>query len=211
MINILLADDHFLLREGMKHLLNSYNDINVVAECDNGTDTIKTINKMQNIINVVIIDITMPGQNTLEIIMQISKEFPLISTIVLTAHAEEVYAIRALKTGASSYLTKNQPPSIIIDAIRKVASGGKYITEKTANILAENINNAPNKALHTALSNREYTVLIMIASGYSLNEIADKLGLSNRTITTYKLRIFKKINLKSIAEIVRYSIENNLI
>lgn len=210
MIHILLADDHILLREGLKHLLDSYADMTVVVETDNGTHLMETVINMKGQIDVAIIDLNMPGQDALDVIQKLSNKHPEISTIVLTAHDEKDYALRSLKAGANSFISKRDNPQVIIDAIRKTATGGKYITESVAQVLADNIGGDSKSAKHTTLSNKEFIVFNLIASGHTTREIAEQLELSIRTINTFRQRILKKMDMKTNTQIVKYALENNL-
>ncbi|MDH3973618.1 MAG: response regulator transcription factor [Deltaproteobacteria bacterium] len=208
MINLLIADDHPIVRQGLKQILSNSGDIKVVAEAETCQETLNKVNN--NKYDVILLDLSMPGRGGLEIIQDIknSKHQPPI--LILTAYAEEQYALRALKSGASGYLVKKSAPHELVTAIKRVSSGGKYISlalaEKLAFSLASDV-----KLPHESLSNREYQVMSMIASGKMVNEIAGELSLSVKTISTHRARILNKMGMKSNAEITYYAIKQGLV
>jgi len=209
MIRIIIADDHPIVREGLKKVLEKNPDMTVADEVSTGEEL---INKARtNDYDVVLLDITMPGKGGLEILEQLKKEKPKLRILVLSIHPEEQYAIRVLKAGASGYLSKDKAPYELLEAIRKVAQGGKYVSASLAEKLAFEIENGREKPLHENLSNREYQVMCLIASGKTIKNIADELSLSARTVSTYRSRILDKMKMKSNAEITHYAIKQGLV
>ena len=209
MINILIVDDHAIVREGLKTILKLETGIAVVGMAKNAAEALKLVSS--NKPDVIILDISLPGRNGLEIIKDVKKIQPHVKIIMLSIYPEDRFAIRAFKAGASGYLTKEMAPEMIVEAIRKVSTGGKYITPAIAEKLADELNELNDKSPHERLSDREFDVMCMVGSGKSLIEIAEKLGISDRTVSTYRTRILKKMNLKNNSEIIHYVINNGLI
>lgn len=209
MINILIVDDHAIVREGLKTILKLETGIAVTGMAKNAAEALKLVSS--NKPDVIILDISLPGRNGLEIIKDIKKIQPHVKIIMLSIYPEDRFAIRAFKAGASGYLTKEMAPEMIVEAIRKVSTGGKYITPAIAEKLADELNELNDKSPHERLSDREFDVMCMVGSGKSLIEIAEKLGISDRTVSTYRTRILKKMNLKNNSEIIHYVIDNGLI
>lgn len=207
MIEILIADDHPIIREGIRSILENQLDIHVKKEVDNGIDVLEELGKEQY--DILFLDISLPKKNGLEVLEEINKRNYAIKVIVLTIHTEREYIVRSFELGALGYLTKDTFGNELIKAVRSVQMGKKYVPLGIAGELANffEYRNYPERKL----SNREYQVLIMIASGKSLKEIAYNLSLSEKTISTYRNRILKKINLRNNAEIIYYSIKNKLI
>ena len=209
MINILIVDDHAIVREGLKTILKLETGIAVVGMAKNAAEALKLVSS--NKPDVIILDISLPGRNGLEIIKDVKKIQPHVKIIMLSIYPEDRFAIRAFKAGASGYLTKEMAPEMIVEAIRKVSTGGKYITPAIAEKLADELNELNDKSPHERLSDREFDVMCMVGSGKSLIEIAEKLGISDRTVSTYRTRILKKMNLKNNSGIIHYVIDNGLI
>ena len=209
MIKVLIADDHAVVRKGLRQIISETTDIVVADEADNGHEVLEKISKKDY--DVVVLDISMPGRSGLDVLKQIKKEKPGLSVLILSIYPEEQYAIRVLKTGASGYLTKDSAPDELISAIRKVSKGGKYITPSLAEKLAVHMNSDFEKPPHELLSNREYQVMRMIASGKTVGEIAELLSLSVKTISTYRSRILVKMNMKNNSELTHYAIKNKLV
>jgi two-component system invasion response regulator UvrY len=209
MIKILIADDHAVVRKGLKQILADTPDLSVVEEAKNGNEVLSKVR--QNQYNVVILDISMPGKNGLEVLKELKRLKPKLPILVLSMHPEEQYAVRVLKAGAAGYITKESAPDELVAAIRKVSTGGKYITSSLAEKLAMELESDSIKPLHKKLSNREYTVLCMIGNGKTVNEIAAELNLSVKTISTYRSRILEKMQLKTNAQLMRYTIQNRLV
>lgn len=209
MINILIADDHPFIRQGLKKVLETSKDMLVLDEAANGNEVLDKLRGHK--FDVIILDISMPGESGLELIKTLKKEFPRLAVLVLSAYPEEQYALRALKSGASGYLTKEAATAELIGAIHKISSGGKYISASIAESLAFAIESDSEKLPHEKLSNREYEVMLMIASAKSVREIAEELSLSEKTIGTYRSRILEKMDMKNSSEITYYAMKNSLI
>lgn len=209
MIRILVVDDHTIVREGLKQILGEEKDMNVVEEASNGQEALQKIGK--NEYDCVLLDISMPGRSGLEVLKDIKALRPKLPVLILSMHSEELYAIRALRAGASGYLTKASASEELIGAIRKVSAGRKYVSTSLAEKLAVELDADASKAPHETLSDREYQVMIMLASGKTVKEIADEVCLSVKTISTYRTRIMEKMNLKKNAELTLYAIQHHLI
>lgn len=209
MLKILLADDHPVVRKGLKQIISETHDMVVGDEASNAQQVLNKVLKKDY--DVVLLDISMPGRNGLEILGELKTNRPNLPVLILSVHPEEQYAVRALKVGASGYLTKSSAPEELIRAIRIVSSGRKYVSNSMAERLASRLLTNSEKPLHETLSNREHTVMCMIASGKTTKEIAQELGLSMKTISTYRSRILDKMEMNSNAQIIRYAIENKLV
>jgi DNA-binding NarL/FixJ family response regulator len=209
MIKILIADDHAIVREGLKQILSESPDLIVIAEASSGQEVLEKISKSD--LDLVVLDIAMPGRGGLDILKEIKTQRPRLPVLMLSMYPEEQYAIRVLKSGASGYLTKESAPSELVMAIRQISQGKKYISPSLAEKLAIDLEINPDKMPHEILSDREYQVMCMIASGKTLKEIADGLSLSIKTISTYRSRILEKMNMKTNAELTHYAIKNNLV
>lgn len=209
MIDVLIVDDHPIVIAGLKQVFSVTTDIKTTGEANNGQQALEKIE--QHHYDVVLLDISMPGENGIELLKIIKAEKPNLPVIILSTHPEDQYAVRALKAGASGYVTKVANPAVLIDAIRKAATGHKYISPTLAENLANYIEVDAPHPLHENLSNREFQVMGMIASGKSINAIADELCISEKTVRTYKARIMEKLNLHNDAQLTRYAIKNNLI
>ncbi|MBW2558363.1 MAG: response regulator transcription factor [Deltaproteobacteria bacterium] len=209
MIRILVVDDHAVVREGVKQILADVSDMVVKDEAGNGPTTLEKI--AQNDYDVVLLDISMPGRSGLEILEDIKSRHPKLPVLILSMHPEEQYAVRALRAGASGYLTKASAPQELIGAIRKASSGGKYVTTSLAEKLALELGTDTEKLPHERLSNREHQVMLMLAGGKSVSEIAENIFLSSKTVSTYRTRIMDKMGMKKNAELTLYAVHNNLI
>jgi DNA-binding NarL/FixJ family response regulator len=209
MIKILIADDHPLIREGLKKTLREEHDVEVVCEARNGREVLDLIDKHD--LNVIVMDLSMPGINGLEVLSELKKNKSRLPVLILSMHPEERFAIRAFRAGAAGYLTKESAPQELINAIRKVVTGGKYITPSVAEQLAIELENNTNKLPHEILSNRELEVLCMIASDISINDIAEKLCLSVNTVHSYRSRILEKLKMKTDIELTHYALLYHLI
>ncbi|KKM14400.1 hypothetical protein LCGC14_1706490 [marine sediment metagenome] len=208
MIRILIVDDHTVVRSGIRHILSETPDISVEAEASSGHEALEQLRRIP--VDMVLLDISMPDRSGLDMLKDFRAEHPEIQILILTMHPEEQYAVRALKNGASGYLTKDSAHSELIDAIRKISSGRKYITASLAERLAGMLDINIEQSQHEKLSNRELEVMLLIASGESMTGVADALNLSIKTVSTYKSRILEKMDLRSTADIIRYAIKNNL-
>ena len=208
MIKVLIADDHTLVREGLKQVIGQHSDIEVTGEAKNGQEALEKVWKEE--FDVVLLDISMPGRSGMDILKEIKSAKPKLYVLMLSMHPEEQYAVRALKAGASGYLTKESAPDELIDAIRRVSIGLKYVTLSLAEKLAMELKFDRDKPLHEQLSDREFQVMQMIARGHTIKEIAEDLSLSVKTISTYRTRVLEKMNMKSNSDITSYLMENNL-
>jgi len=209
MIKILVADDHTIVREGLKQIVADVGDMMVADEAGNGQEALQKIREGDY--DVILLDISMPGRSGLEVLKDIRAERPKLPVLILSMHSEEQYAVRALRAGASGYLTKASAPDELIGAIRKVSRGRKYVTASLAEKLALEMDVDIRKPPHEMLSDREYQVMLMLASGKAVKEIADELCLSVKTISTYRSRILEKMNMKKNAELTLYAIQNSLV
>ena len=209
MIKVLIADDHPLVRRGVRQIISDFPDIEMTGEAGSGSELMTLI--QEQTIDVVLLDISMPGRDGLEILKQIKQEFPTVYVLMLSIYPEEQYAIRALKAGAAGYLTKAAAPDELVIAIRKIAAGGRYVTSSLAEKLAANLLKPITELPHKTLSDREYQVFLMLSSGRTVSEIAVELSLSDKTISTYRSRLIEKMGMKTNAELAPYAIMNTLI
>ncbi len=209
MIKILIADDHAIVREGLKQIVADTSDMIVTAEASDGHEVLALLSK--NNYDVVVLDMAMPGLTGLDILKQIKRETPKLPVLILSVHPEEQYAVRSLKAGASGYLTKESAPDELITAIRKISMGGKYIPSSLAEKLAFELEVDAEKPPHKTLSDREFQVMCMIAKGRTIKNIAEELFLSPKTVSTYRSRILEKMKMKSNEELTHYVINNHLI
>jgi DNA-binding NarL/FixJ family response regulator len=209
MIRVLLADDHAIVRAGLKELLTDAGDITVAGEAANGQEVMACIRAEDY--DVAVLDMSMPGRGGIELIKQVKDEKPKLRVLVLTMHSEEQYAVRALKAGASGYLTKDAAADQLVAAIRRIAAGGAYVSPETAERLVLDAAPRAESAPHTLLSDREFQVLQLIAGGKSVGEIARQLSLSVKTVSTHKTRILHKMGLANQAELIRYALEHKLL
>mgnify|MGYP001822487062 FL=1 len=209
MIRALIADDHAVVRQGLIQILGNIPEITVAGEAINGQEVLDKVRA--EAYDVVILDISMPDRSGLDILKQLKSERPKLPVLVLSMHSEDQYAVRALKAGASGYLTKDSAPDELVKAIRKVVSGGRYVGSCLAERLAFEIGADSSKLPHETLSDREFQVLRLIASGKSVTEIAAELSLSSKTVSTYRVRLLKKMNLKTNAELMHYAMQNHLV
>jgi DNA-binding NarL/FixJ family response regulator len=209
LLKILVADDHSIVREGLKQILSQVPDIVVAGEASDGN---QAVNKARNgDYDLVLLDIVMPGISGLDVLKQLKVEKPDLPILILSMYPEEQYAIRTLKAGASGYLTKESAPEELIGAIRKVCSGGKYVTSSLAEKLVSYLEVDLERPVHDLLSDREFQVVIMIASGKTVTQIADELSLSVKTISTNRSRALRKMGMKTNAEITYYAIKHGLV
>ncbi len=210
MIKILIVDDHAIVRDGLKRIINETSGMEVVDEAENGQIALEKIwNKID--IDIVILDISMPGRSGLDVLKEIKNFNSSIPVLMLSMHAEDQYALRTLKAGASGYVTKEVASTKLVDAIRKINSGSKFISEEVAELLALSLNEKNTDVPHKQLSDREYQVLTMISSGKTVIEISKELNLSDKTISTYRTRILEKMKMKTNAELTHYAISNKLV
>ena len=207
-MNILIVDDHDIVRDGLKQLLLRKFPDAVFGEGQNAQEALDRVNQGQW--DVILLDITMPGQSGLDVLKQIKTIQPETKVLMLTMHPEKQYAVRVLKTGASGYLTKETASEQVVNAVTKVLGGGTYISETFAQSLASSLG-APETTPHETLSDREYQVMRKIAAGKSGKEIAYELSLSVKTVSTYRARVLKKLNVKTNAEVIRYAMREKLV
>jgi two-component system invasion response regulator UvrY len=208
-LKILVADDHTIVREGLKQILGEVADMIVAGEASDGSETLRKIR--EDHYDLVLLDISMPGIGGLDVLKHLRSEKPDLPVLMLSMYPEEQYAVRTLKAGASGYLTKQSASDELIAAIRKVSSGGKYVTSSLAEKLASRLDTYSDKPVHERLSDREYQVVRMIASGKTVTEIADELSLSVKTISTNRTRALTKMGMKTNAEITYYAIKHGLV
>lgn len=209
MIRIVIADDHEIVRAGLKQIIADEEDMEVAGESNSGEKLIELVKK--NDYDIVLLDLKMSGMNGIEVIKHIKIIRPDIPVIVLSMHAEDQYAVRTIKAGASGYITKETAGENLIAAVKKVVSGGKYISPTLAETLADNIASGGGELPHEHLTDREFQVMCMIASGKTVTEIGAELFLSVKTISTYRQRILEKMNMKNNSDLTRYVIKNNLL
>lgn len=208
MIKVLIVDDHTLVRKGLKQILEDDTEIIVTDEAAKGKEVFDKVTK--NDYDLVLLDISLPGRNGIDVLKQLKCLKPSLPVLILSMHPEEQYAIRSLKAGAFGYLTKESAPEELFEAIKKAANGRKYITSSLAEKLAYELDNNTERPAHEILSDREYEVMRLISSGKTVKEIAEALCLSVKTISTFRSRILRKLNLKNNSQIIRYAFEQNL-
>lgn len=208
MIRLAIADDHPVVREGLKQLVNGYQDMQIIAEAVNGTEILPLLR--QHEVDILLLDISMPGGKFLDTMQRIRDEMPETKILVLSVHPEENYALRAYKAGASGYLTKEHSPEELADAIRRIYRGEKYISSFLAEELLKDHGQRNAELPHERLSNREYEILCMIGAGKRLKDIAAELFLSPKTVSAHRSHILEKLNLKTTSELVRYVLEHDI-
>jgi DNA-binding NarL/FixJ family response regulator len=208
-IRVFIADDHAIVREGLKQILAEQRDIIVAGEAENGLDAVRLFRKSK--CHVMLLDISMPDRNGIEVLKLVKKDKPDLAVLMLSMHREDQYAIRSLKAGAAGYLTKQSAPRELVTAIRQVAAGQKYISAALAQELASQVGADHEAPVHDTLSDREYQTLMMIASGMTVSDIARELSLSVKTISEYRARLLVKMKLKNSAELTHYAIRNQLV
>ena len=209
MKRVLIADDHAIFREGLKQVIATTVDMAVVDEAENGHEALSKV--QTNEYDLVILDISMPGRNGLDMLTEIKRVNRRLPVLVLSMHPEEQYAARAFKAGAAGYLTKGRPASELLDALQKISLGKRYVSASLAESLAGNLAGEGTRLPLDELSIREYQVMCLIAAGKKPQQIADSLALGVKTIGTYRARILKKMNMKSNADLTRYVLENGLV
>ena len=206
---VLVADDHATVREGIRRFLADTPDLVVAREACTSPEIFEAI--AAGDCDVVLLDISLPGRDGLDILKELKHHYPPLPVLMFSVYAEEQYAIRALKTGAAGYVTKNSEPEVLITALRKVAQGGRYVSASLAERLAMEITTDVDKPLHALLANREYQVLLMLGEGKTVKEIASVLSLSVKTISTYRRRILHKLHLHTTADLIRYVLSQQLL
>ncbi len=208
MTKVLIADDHPILREGLKRILETADDLQVVAEATTGPETLDRTRTSRP--DVVLLDVSMPGRDGLEVARDLKRLDRNLRILILTVHPEDHFAVRCLKEGADGYMTKDTAPEQLVQAIRRLQRGGKYISPSLAERLALNLCEGVGGAAHEALSERELQVMRRIGAGRTVGEVAAELHLSVKTVSTYRARILEKMNLRTTAEMIRYAVEVGL-
>lgn len=209
MIKVLIADDHTVVRQGLKQILSADKQMSVVAEAANGNEVMRALEQAK--VDVLILDVTMPGRNGLEVLKDVKRTYAALPVLVLSMHPEDQFAIRILRAGASGYITKESAPEELVEALRKVCSGGKYVSPQLAERLAVFIEDDNTRAPHERLSDREFQILRMLALGKTVTEVADELLLSVKTVSTYRSRVLEKMKMTTNAELTRYALQSGLI
>lgn len=207
MIEILVADDHALVRRGLRQLAAETDDLTVGGEAASADECLERIEERRW--DALVLDLSLPGGHGLDLLRAVKSRRPRLPVLILTVHSEAQYAARALRAGAAGYLTKESAPEQLIEAVRRVVRGGRYVSPAVAEALAVGL--APDRPPHETLSEREYQVLRMLASGRTVSEVAAELGLSVKTVSTYRTRILEKMNLRTTAELTHYAVRNGLV
>ncbi len=208
MVNVFIADDHELIREGLKKTLKAEPDMLVAGEAANAAELFRALR--QNPVDIVLLDISMPGESGLEALKEIKRQHPQLPVLILSVHPEHRFAVRALKAGAAGYVTKDTAVEELVQAIRKIVAGGKYVSISLAEKLVEELETG-DKLPHENLSDREFQVMRMLAAGKTRNEIADELSISLSTVNTYRNRIMEKMRMQTNTDLTRYAVEHGLI
>jgi two-component system invasion response regulator UvrY len=209
MIRLIIADDHPIVREGLRHVVSQSNDIRVVGEAEDGEAALELCRTMRA--DVILLDVSMPGPGVLELIPRLKEIQPLMHILILSVHPEQHYGRRVFQAGADGYLTKSHSPQALGTAIRTVYAGRKYITTTLAEELAVDLGRSREGEPHERLSNREYQVFLQLGAGNSVHSIAEQLRLSPKTVRTYKSRILEKTELKSTADLIFYAVQRGLV
>lgn len=209
MIRVLVVDDHAVVREGLKRVITEAEGMTVGGEAADGAEALRLAEAEPW--DAVVLDVTLPGRSGLEVLKDIKRHRPQLPVVILSVHAEDQYAVRALKAGAAGYLTKESASDQLVAAIRRVASGRKYVSPSLAEQLAADVARDSDQPPHSALSDREHEVLCLIASGHTLSQIARKLSVSVKTVSTYRARVMEKMGMENNAQLTHYAIRNNLV
>ncbi|MDG1157900.1 MAG: response regulator transcription factor [Flavobacteriales bacterium] len=208
MTKIAICDDHKIVREGLKQIINGFNDFEVILDVESGEALIKELRNSE--VEIVVLDVSLPGRNGLEVLKQIRSMYEHLKVLMLSMYPEDQFAIRALKAGASGYLHKDSQPDILVEALRTIAKGGEYLSPAITSLLFKEVNSDGNGLPHKILSDREYEVLLYIGEGKSISEIANQLSLSVKTISTYRSRILEKMSLDNNSDLVKYILMHDL-
>jgi two-component system, NarL family, invasion response regulator UvrY len=209
MIRVLIADDHAIVRKGLVQIVAETSDIEIAGEAEDYGEIMRALRATT--VDVLILDIGMPNKNGLEVLKIVKKEMPRVQVLMLTMYPESQYALRAMRAGAAGYLTKDSVPDRLIDAIKRIADGKKYITAELADALAQFVDHNVDHQFHERLSDREFETMRLIASGNTLSEIAEELNLSPKTVSVYRARLLEKMGLKNNAELTHYALKNQLV
>ncbi len=208
-IKVLIADDHAVVRQGLIQIIAKTSDIVVVDEAEDGNEALEKIGKLK--LDLVLLDIEMPGKNGWDVLLQLKSSFPKLPVLILSTHSEDQFGIRLLKAGASGYLPKTSAPRQLIEAIRTIAQGGKYVSPALAELLVSDLGRKTAEILHETLSDREFQIFCMIASGTKLQTIAKELSVAPTTVSTHRSRILEKMNMDSDAKLIHYAIKHGII
>ena len=208
MIRVLLADDHPVVRAGLRQILAEASDISVVGEAGDGPGVVEQAAAARP--DVIVLDVSMPGTGFITLVKNLRRNHPHMGLLVLSVHPEDQYAVRAFRAGASGYLSKERSPELLLAAIRKVASGGRYVPESVVERLVTRLDRDGGGELHEALSDREYEVLCLLGGGRTVSDVAADLQLSPKTVSTFRTRILRKMRLRTNAELIRYTLEHEL-
>ncbi len=209
MTRIVIADDHAIVRQGLRRLIEEHSDLRVVAEAADSTDLLDIVR--QEPPDIVIMDLSMPGRPGLDLVKDLHAEFPQLPILVLSLHPEEHYALRTLHAGARGYVPKSSSSDELILAIRRVAEGRRYLTPSLADLILDDMSRTNEQPPHTQLSDREFQVLVGLASGRSVTELAEQMSISFKTVSTYRARLLTKLHLRSNADLTAYAIEHSLL
>jgi DNA-binding NarL/FixJ family response regulator len=209
MIKILIADDHPVVREGLKKIFEAEPDFRIVEEARTGQEVLNKVQKTD--VNMVLLDITMPGKNWLEVLKELRRDYPDLPVLIISMHTEEEYVLRALRAGAAGYLPKESIMQELVEAVQKISRGGRYISHALAEKVVFQLDRDPEKPPHTILSDREYEVMCLIAQGKNSREIAGSLYISENTVGTYRARILEKMALRNTAALIRYAVKHKLV
>jgi DNA-binding NarL/FixJ family response regulator len=209
MINIFIADDHAIIREGLKKIVAEESDMKIVGEAESAIEVREKISGLKA--DIILLDLNMPGSGYFDLIKELRNLLPELYILIVTMYSEEQYAIRSIKAGANGYITKNETLNTLVTAIRSIINSGKYINPKLSQLLTDELFRDKTDLPHHRLSDREIEVLCKIAEGKKVKDIAAELHLTVSTVNTYRLRILEKMNMKSNVELARYAMENNLI
>ncbi len=209
MLRVFVVDDHDLVRAGLRQVLEEVPDMMVAGEAASSAAALEAIRGRKP--DVVVLDLSLPDRGGLDLLKELKRLDPALPVLVLSVHPEEQYALRALKAGASGYVTKNRAAKELIEALGRIAEGGKYITASIAERLTAQLSASRDSAPHETLSDREYEILCLIASGLAVGQIAERLSLSVKTVSTYRARLLQKMGLKTNAELTRYAFQNRLV
>lgn len=209
MIRLAIADDHPIVREGLRRIASEGAGITVTGDASTAAELFRLLAAAA--VDVILLDVSMPGSTLVDTLKELREKHPSVKVLVLSVHPEDQWALRALRAGAQGYLTKDHSPEQLVQAIRRVARGGKYVSESLAEKLAGLIDDTRSQALHERLSDREFEVLRALGSGLAVKDVAEQLKLSSKTVSTYRGRLLDKMGLKSKADLVRYVVEHELI
>jgi DNA-binding NarL/FixJ family response regulator len=210
MIRLVLADDHAIVRRGLTQIFSLLPDVEVIAEAANGSEVLEILHKHEHI-DLILLDLTMDGISGADLIARIKAHRPTLPVLVLSMHNEPQVATRMLRSGANGYITKDCDPEILLAAMRKVAGGGKYIAPDLAEKMVFQVTVPDDRSLHSLLSDRERDVLRLLTQGKVVKEIAEQLAISNKTVSTYKIRLMEKLNISTMADLMRYAMEHGLL